>query len=152
MMGNRKDHIRVRKQRQRKTKSDITPPPLRITSKREVGALEASRYLETGQVASRAVRVPGSGDSGGHGGSGDSGDHGGSRDSGGHGGSWSSGGHGGSWSSGGHGGSWSSGGHGGAGSLGGHGGAGSLGGHGGSEIFFIGETLHLWGTLWRRGR
>ncbi len=26
MMGNRKDHIRVRKQRQRKTKSDITPP------------------------------------------------------------------------------------------------------------------------------
>ncbi len=41
-MGNRKDHIRVRKQRQRKTKSDITPPskrrvPRRMTSKGEGG-------------------------------------------------------------------------------------------------------------------
>ncbi len=48
------------------TKSDITPPPNRrdprhTTSKRGggLGALEASRDLEPGQVASRAVPVPG---------------------------------------------------------------------------------------------
>ncbi len=42
MMGNRKDHIRVRRQRQRKTNCDITPPsnrriPRRMTSKGEGG-------------------------------------------------------------------------------------------------------------------
>ncbi len=58
----------------------------------------ASRDMETGQVASRAVPVPGptaaigiSGDSGGHDRSEYSGGHGGSGDSGGHGGSGDSG-------------------------------------------------------------
>ncbi len=42
MMGIRKDHIRVRRQRQRKTNCDITPPsnrrvPRRMTSKGEGG-------------------------------------------------------------------------------------------------------------------
>ncbi len=65
MMGNRKDHIRVRKQRQRKTKSDI--PPLPKGASRAVwhrkgrggGRSGGLKDLETGQVASRAVPVPG---------------------------------------------------------------------------------------------
>ncbi len=114
-MGNRKDHIRVRKQRQRKTKSDITPPPSnrrvprRMTSKGEGGwALWRPQRLgdQTGglQGGARSGTHGGSGDSGGHGGSGDSGGHGGSGDSGGHGGSGDSGGHGGAGNLGGHGG------------------------------------------------
>ncbi len=66
MMGNRKDHIRVRRQRQRKTKSDITPP-LPIGASRAVrhrkgrggGHSGGLKDLETGQVTSRAVPVPG---------------------------------------------------------------------------------------------
>ncbi len=58
--------IRVRKHRQRKTKSDITTPPSkrrvprRMTSKGEGGGRSGGlKDLETGQVASRAVPVPG---------------------------------------------------------------------------------------------
>ncbi len=65
-MGNRTDQIWVRRQRQRKTKSDITPP-LPIGASRAVwhrkgrggGHSGGLKDLETGQVTSRAVPVPG---------------------------------------------------------------------------------------------
>ncbi len=64
MMGNRKDHTRVGKHKAEgdklwhyRDRRDLR----RTTSKGEggVGALEASRDLGPGQVASRAVPVPG---------------------------------------------------------------------------------------------
>ncbi len=66
-MGNRKDHIRVRRQRQRKTNCDITPPPLPIGASRAVwhrkgrggGCSGGLKVQGDRQVASRAVPVPG---------------------------------------------------------------------------------------------
>ncbi len=66
-----------------------------------MGALEASRDIETGQ--DRTGGLQGGAGSGTHGGAGSSGGHGGSGSSGGHGGSGSSGGHGGAGDSGSHG-------------------------------------------------
>ncbi len=131
MTGNRKDHIRVWKHKEKEDKV-WHYPPLAIGASRVIrhrkgrGGWALWRPQRPGD---RTGGLQGGARSGTHGGSGDSGGHGGSGDSGGHGGAGCSGGHGGL---GGHGGSGDSGGHGGAGSLGClHGGAGSLGGHGG---------------------
>ncbi len=107
MMGNRKDHIRVRRQRQRKTNCDITPPsnrriPRRMTSKGRGGGRSGGLkvlgpdrwppgrcpFRDTWRPRRirglrRPRRIRDSGGHGGHGGSGDSGGHGGSGDSGG---------------------------------------------------------------------